>query len=159
MKLNLKKENQKKNVDSTMMTDISAFLIPGTSEAYYIPDFVSVEEEDYLIRKVCRYPLQVNQRVAATLPLPPRIQDSRNAPSKVETPCQPSVREHPSALRLRKCLNELSGCSCGVRCGTFISFRMSSTSQLQEAKSHPRTHWSPRICLLSSSRSRCYPLR
>jgi hypothetical protein len=33
-------------------TDLSAFHIPGTSKAYYVPDFVTVEEEAYLIRKV-----------------------------------------------------------------------------------------------------------
>ena len=38
-------------MDSTT-TDLSAFHIPGTSKAYYIPNFVTVEEEAYLIRKV-----------------------------------------------------------------------------------------------------------
>jgi hypothetical protein len=39
-------------MNSTSITDLSGFLIPGTQEAYYIPDFVTPDEEDYLIRKV-----------------------------------------------------------------------------------------------------------
>ena len=34
------------------VSDVSAFHVPGTSTAYYIPNFVTAEEEEYLIRKV-----------------------------------------------------------------------------------------------------------
>ena len=32
--------------------DLESHRIPGTSDAFYIPDFVTPEEEEYLIRKV-----------------------------------------------------------------------------------------------------------
>ena len=33
--------------------DLSEYRVPGSDCAYYIPDFVSEEEEEYLVRKVC----------------------------------------------------------------------------------------------------------
>lgn len=37
---------------STMSAAIDEHLVPGTSNTYYIPEFVTEEEEDFLIRKV-----------------------------------------------------------------------------------------------------------
>lgn len=37
---------------SRTFQSIENFLVPGTDEAYYIPNFVTEEEEEYLIRKV-----------------------------------------------------------------------------------------------------------
>ncbi|KAI0830326.1 hypothetical protein BC628DRAFT_998536 [Trametes gibbosa] len=34
------------------MADLSRYLVPGTSNAYYIPEFITEEEEEYLIRKI-----------------------------------------------------------------------------------------------------------
>ncbi len=36
--------------------NLDEYLVPGTSSTYYIPDFVTDDEEEYLIRKVrtCR---------------------------------------------------------------------------------------------------------
>lgn len=31
---------------------LEKYLVPGTSSTYYIPEFVTEDEEDYLIRKV-----------------------------------------------------------------------------------------------------------
>ncbi|KAH9837750.1 uncharacterized protein C8Q71DRAFT_754299 [Rhodofomes roseus] len=39
------------------MTDLARYLIPGTDEAFYIPDFVTAEEEDFIIRKIHESPL------------------------------------------------------------------------------------------------------
>jgi hypothetical protein len=39
--------------------NLSQHRVPGPPEAYYIADFVTEEEEHYLLRKVCsRYPLK-----------------------------------------------------------------------------------------------------
>ena len=32
--------------------DLENYRIPGTSDAFYIPNFVTREEEEYLMRKV-----------------------------------------------------------------------------------------------------------
>lgn len=32
--------------------DLDEYLVPGTSNTYYIPEFVTEEEEEFLIRKV-----------------------------------------------------------------------------------------------------------
>ena len=32
--------------------DLAKYKIPGSQEAFYIPDFVTEEEEHYLVRKV-----------------------------------------------------------------------------------------------------------
>ncbi|KAH7927574.1 hypothetical protein BV22DRAFT_1084783 [Leucogyrophana mollusca] len=37
---------------------LSAYLLPGPSEAYYVPDFVTPEEEAYLLRKIEETPRQ-----------------------------------------------------------------------------------------------------
>ncbi|CAL1698220.1 unnamed protein product [Somion occarium] len=37
---------------------LSKYLVPGTDEAYYIPEFVTTNEEDYLIRKIRESPRQ-----------------------------------------------------------------------------------------------------
>jgi len=37
--------------------DLARYLMPGTDEAFYIPDFVSAEEEELLIRKIHESPL------------------------------------------------------------------------------------------------------
>ncbi|KZT00271.1 uncharacterized protein LAESUDRAFT_709093 [Laetiporus sulphureus 93-53] len=39
------------------MIPLSQYLVPHTQEVYYIPDFVSVDEEDVLIRKIQASPL------------------------------------------------------------------------------------------------------
>lgn len=36
----------------TSMEGLDRYLVPGTNEAYYIPNFVTEEEEEYLVRKV-----------------------------------------------------------------------------------------------------------
>ncbi|KAK7688769.1 hypothetical protein QCA50_008308 [Cerrena zonata] len=37
---------------------LGGYLVPGTDEAYYIPNFVTEKEEEYLIRKICESPRQ-----------------------------------------------------------------------------------------------------
>ncbi len=32
--------------------DLDEYLVPGTSNTYYIPEFVTEDEEEFLIRKV-----------------------------------------------------------------------------------------------------------
>ncbi|KZT68014.1 hypothetical protein DAEQUDRAFT_728280 [Daedalea quercina L-15889] len=38
------------------VSDLARYLIPGTDETFYIPDFVSVEEEELLLRKINESP-------------------------------------------------------------------------------------------------------
>lgn len=32
---------------------LAQYLIPGTDEAYYIPEFITPDEEQFLLRKAC----------------------------------------------------------------------------------------------------------
>ena len=33
--------------------ELTQYLIPGTDEAFYVPEFVTPEEEEFLLRKAC----------------------------------------------------------------------------------------------------------
>ncbi|KAI0363234.1 hypothetical protein BV20DRAFT_975913 [Pilatotrama ljubarskyi] len=44
--------------------NLEDYLVPGTSNTYYIPDFVSEEEEEYLIRKIHEAPQPWWKRLA-----------------------------------------------------------------------------------------------
>ena len=33
--------------------ELTQYLIPGTDAAFYIPEFVTPEEEEFLLRKAC----------------------------------------------------------------------------------------------------------
>ena len=65
--------------------NLDEYLVTGTSTAYYIPDFVTEDEEEYLIRKV-----------AITMPMPSsqstqHLPDSRSASTPVEAATKSQV--------------------------------------------------------------------
>ncbi|KAJ7574020.1 hypothetical protein C8J56DRAFT_980513 [Mycena floridula] len=46
------------------ITDLSCYRIPGSNEAFYIPEFVTHSEEEYLIRKINESPQQKWKQLA-----------------------------------------------------------------------------------------------
>jgi alkylated DNA repair protein alkB homolog 6 len=42
--------------------DLNQFRVPGSQEAFYIPNFITEDEEEYLIRKVSRQFLRPDER-------------------------------------------------------------------------------------------------
>ena len=58
--------------DFDTMINLDQYLVPGTTTTYYIPDFVTEDEEEYLIRKVPIKTLTSNLSNDST-PVPPRF--------------------------------------------------------------------------------------
>ena len=97
-------------MDTIILDD---YLVPGTSSTYYIPEFVTEDEEEYLIRKV-----RLTSIFFPSCPeqLPTYFwyaTDPRSTPTMVETPQQPQV----SGTWLRPSVNTRSGMADSIMHG------------------------------------------
>ena len=69
------------------MSGLGTYHVPGSRNTYYIPDFVTPEEEEYLIRKVQFFHrLHLRQRPSAYI-----VSDKRIPPAQMEKTTKQTV--------------------------------------------------------------------
>jgi hypothetical protein len=65
--------------------------VPGSKSTYYIPDFVTTDEETYLLRKVSWQNLPTHTLLIQIQTLIAHCADSGVAPAEMETTFEPEV--------------------------------------------------------------------
>ena len=65
--------------------------VPGSNNTYYIPDFVTTDEETYLLRKVSWQKFLFTHTPGSEFKIAPLYTDPGDAPTEMEATFEPEV--------------------------------------------------------------------